>query len=144
MSSSKSFEAPRVAVGAIVINDGKILLVKRNKAPHKDLWTIPGGSVELGETLQEAAEREIREETGLTINAKEPVYTFDLIERDEKGAFRFHYVIVDLSADYISGDLQPADDALDARWFSSSELEHIPMSDSTQNLLQIIDLLSPL
>ncbi len=144
MTAPQSFEAPQVAVGAIVINDEKILLVKRNKAPHKNLWAIPGGSVEPGETLQEATEREIREETGLTIRAKEPVYTFDLIERDEKGAVRFHYVIVDLSADYISGDLQPADDALDARWFSSAELEHLPMPESTRNLLQKIGFLSPL
>jgi 8-oxo-dGTP diphosphatase len=135
VSSSQSFEAPRVAVGAIVIKDGKILLVKRNKAPHKDFWAIPGGSVELGETLQEAAEREIREETGVTIEAKEPVFTFDLIERDEKGNVRFHYVIVDLAADYRHGELRPADDVRDARWFSSEELSHIHMTESTRQLL---------
>jgi ADP-ribose pyrophosphatase len=130
-----------VAVGAVVVKDGKILLVRRNKAPHKDLWAIPGGSVELGETLQEAAEREIREETGLDIKAKEPVYTFDLIEKDHKGTIRFHYVIVDLSADYISGELCAADDALDARWFDPEELEHIDASESTRDLLNKIDFL---
>lgn len=143
MIQSKTLKAPKVAVGAIVVKEKTILLVKRNKAPHKDLWAIPGGSVELGETLQEAAEREIREETGLTIRAKEPFYTFDLIERDDKGSIRFHYVIVDLSAEYISGELQPADDAMDACWFASKELEHIAMSESTRGLLRKIGFLSP-
>lgn len=135
MGIEKTNQYVSVAVGAIVVYDGKILLVKRNKAPHKDLWAIPGGSVKLGETLQEAAEREIREETGLTIKAKKPVYTFDLIERDEKGAVRFHYVIVDLSADYVSGKLHPADDVRDARWFSSEELSGIYLTESTRQLL---------
>jgi ADP-ribose pyrophosphatase len=142
MNAPRSFENPQVAVGAVVVKDGKILLVKRFKAPHKDLWAIPGGSVELGETLQEAAEREILEETGLTIKAKEPVYTFDLIERESNGNIRFHYVIVDLSSDYIRGKLCAADDAMEAHWFTPEELEHLAMSDSTRNLLQTIDFLS--
>lgn len=135
MTSSQSLKAPQVAVGAIVVKDEKILLVKRNKAPHKDLWAIPGGSVELGETLQEAAEREVLEEIGLNIKAKEPVHTFDLIERDDRGAVRFHYVIVDLSAEYIKGEIRPADDALDARWFAPEDLTHIAISESTRKLL---------
>lgn len=142
MTESRSFKTPQVAVGAIVIKDEKILLVKRNKAPHKDLWAIPGGVVELGETLQEAAEREILEETGLVIKAKAPVYTFDLIEKNDKGSMGFHYVIVDLLADYISGELCAADDALDARWFNPEEIEHISVSGSTRDLLRKIGFLS--
>ena len=138
MRTSRESGSPQVAVGAIVIKDEKILLIKRHNAPHKDLWAIPGGSVELGETLQEAAEREILEEAGLIIKAKEPVYTFDLIERDDKGDVRFHYVIVDLSAEYVSGDLRAADDARDARWFAPDALAHIAMSESTRNLLRKI------
>ncbi|MGD9346802.1 MAG: NUDIX hydrolase [Candidatus Aminicenantes bacterium] len=138
MNTSRSFKAPQVAVGAIVIKDEKILLVKRNKAPHKDLWAIPGGSLELGETLQKAAEREVREETGLTIKAGKPVYTFDLIERDKDGRIRFHYVIVDLEAEYINGELRPADDARDARWFARKDLKRIAMSESTRKLLHKI------
>lgn len=142
MTTSRSFESPQVAVGAVVVKDGKILLVKRIKAPQKDLWAIPGGAVELGETLQEAAEREMREETGLTIKANEPVYAFDLIERGDEGSIRFHYVIVDLLADYKSGELCAADDALDARWFAPEELKHIAMSESTRDLLHKIGFLS--
>jgi ADP-ribose pyrophosphatase len=86
-------------VGAIVVRDSRVLLIQRGQPPSEGLWAIPGGRVELGETLQEAAEREIKEETGLTIRARNPIHTFDVILRDEGGRVRFHYVIVDLLAD---------------------------------------------
>ncbi|MBW2639547.1 MAG: NUDIX hydrolase [Deltaproteobacteria bacterium] len=127
---------PLVAVGAVVFNKGKVLLVLRAKSPAKNHWTIPGGCVELGETLQEAAEREIREETGLTIEAGEPVYTFDVIERDANGAILFHYVIVDLAADYVSGELRPGDDATDVCWASFKDVKRLKVSDATRKLLK--------
>jgi ADP-ribose pyrophosphatase len=136
LNEPKPHQHPQVAVGAVVFRGGKVLLVKRIKDPQKETWAIPGGSVNLGETLQEAAEREIKEETGLTIRAKKPVHTFDLIERDEKGRIRFHYVIIDLEADYVSGRLRPADDALDAGWFNPEELADIAVTQATRNLLQ--------
>ena len=138
MDKSKVITAPRAAVGAVVIKEGKILLVKRKYPPQKDKWAIPGGSVNLGETLREAAEREIKEETGLTIAAKEPVYTFDLIERNAKGDIVFHYVIVDLLADYVSGDPHPADDVSGARWFAPEEIESSDITDNTKKLLRKI------
>jgi ADP-ribose pyrophosphatase len=97
-------DQPRVAVGAIVFKDNKVLLVRRGKPPAKDSWAIPGGSIKIGETLQRAAEREILEETGITIQALDPVFTFDYIERDESGCARFHYVIIDLTAEYVGGE----------------------------------------
>jgi len=122
-------------VGAVVSKGGKILLVKRLNPPHQGKWSIPGGSVKLGETLQEAAEREVREETGLTIRAAKPIHTFDLIERDKSGSILFHYVIVDVEASYVGGRLKPADDALDAGWFSLQEWERLDMTDSTRKFL---------
>jgi 8-oxo-dGTP diphosphatase len=135
LNKPKPPQNPQVAVGAVVIKEGKILLVKRIKDPQKRTWAIPGGSVNLGETLQEATEREIKEETGLTIKAKKPIHTFDLIERDKGGTIRFHYVIVDLEADYIGGRLEPADDALDAGWFSPEDLDHLAVTEGTRKLL---------
>jgi len=111
------------------------LLVKRKYPPKKGNWAIPGGSVNLGESLQAAAEREIMEETGLIIEAKEPVYTFDLIEHDSKGKILFHYVVVDLLAEYVSGDLHPADDVSDARWFNPDEIDGLEISETTNMLL---------
>ena len=127
---------PRVAVGAIVFKDNKVLLVRRGKPPAENLWAIPGGRVEIGETLREAAEREILEETGITIRALEPVYTFDVIEQDAGGRTRFHYVIVDLTADYIRGEPRAGDDAAAARWISSDELAALKVSSKTRQLLK--------
>jgi len=127
---------PLVAVGAVVFNKDKVLLVLRAKPPAENHWTIPGGCVELGETLQEAAEREIREETGLTIRAGEPVYTFDVIKRDANGAIRFHYVIVDLEADYVSGELRAGDDATDVCWASFKDVKSLRVSAATRKLLK--------
>ncbi len=101
----------RVGVGAIVIRKGRVLLVQRGIEPSRGLWAIPGGSLELGETIQEGAEREILEETGIVIRAGDPVHTFDFFERDQAGRIRFHYVIVDVTAEYVSGDVRADDDA---------------------------------
>ena len=127
---------PRLAVGAVVFKDEHVLLVRRGQPPAEDLWAIPGGSVEIGETLQDAAEREIHEETGIRIRAAEPIYTFDVIERDKTGSIRFHYVIVDLSAEYVSGELTAGDDAIDARWVSADEISNLAVSSTTLQLLK--------
>ena len=129
-------DQPRVAVGAIVFKDNRVLLVRRGKPPARDLWAIPGGSVEVCETLQRAAEREIFEETGITIQALEPVFTFDYIEKDEFGCARFHYVIIDLLADYVKGEPQAGDDATEARWVSSQEIANLKVSSKTRQLLK--------
>lgn len=134
--------APQVGVGAVVISDGKVLLVKRGKDPGRGYWAIPGGGVELGESLAEAAEREIKEETGVIIRAREPVYTFEVIQRGPEGHIRFHYVIVDLVADYLTGEPCPADDAHDAGWFSPDEVQNIPVTQTTLNLLKNIQFLA--
>ena len=127
---------PRVAVGAFVFKKNRVLLVKRGRPPSVGLWAIPGGNMKLGETLQEATEREILEETGLTIKAREPVFTFDVIKKDETGRIRYHYVIVDLIAEYVSGTLQPGDDALEARWVSPRELDGLGVSERTRQVLK--------
>ena len=129
-------ERPRVAVGAVVFKEGAVLLVQRGQAPAEGSWAIPGGSVRVGETLQHAAEREILEETGVVIRAAAPVYTFDVIERDAEGRVRFHYVIVDLAAEYVAGAPRPASDAADARWVSVDELRRWKVSPETIGLLK--------
>ena len=138
MSTDEYPDSPEIAVGAVVIRDEKVLLVKRRKPPGKGLWSIPGGRVELGETLKEAAEREVKEEAGVIIRAKDPVYTFDLIDRDKQGYIRFHYVIVDLLADYVSGKPNPSSDACEARWVTPRELEELPVSRITKEFLKNI------
>ena len=127
---------PRVAVGAFVFKNNRVLLVKRGRPPSVGLWAIPGGNMKLGETLQQATEREILEETGLTIKAREPVLTFDVIKKDDDGRIRYHYVIVDLIAECVGGKLQPGDDALEARWVSPSEIDELNVSARTRQVLK--------
>ena len=126
---------PRVAVGAVVFKDGCILLVRRGKAPAYGQWAIPGGSVRLGETLQAAAEREIREETGVCIAAGKPIYTFDVVDRDAEDRVRYHYVIIDVEATYQGGAVRSGDDALEARWVAAHELDGLTVSLPTRQLL---------
>jgi ADP-ribose pyrophosphatase len=126
---------PQVAVGAIVFNKGRILLVRRRNPPAEGIWAIPGGKVRLGETLQQAAEREILEETGIVIRASAPVFTFDMIDRDRWGRPRFHYVITDLEAIYVSGQILPGDDALSAKWVSEKKMAILNVSQITRHLL---------
>ena len=137
----RSFPAARVGVGAVIIRDGQVLLVKRGREPAKGLWAVPGGAVEPGETLQEAAEREIFEESGVVIRAGEPIFAFDLIEKDETGALKFHYVIVDLRAEYVSGEPVAADDASDARWLKPRDLDSLDVVPVTLELLRKIGFL---
>ena len=135
-SSAKEYPVrPALAVGAVVFKENKVLLVKRGNPPARGVWAIPGGSVELGETLKTAAEREIFEETGIVIKAGEPIFSFESIHRDDKDRVRFHYYIVDLGASYISGEPAPGDDALDAGWISKEALGRLDVNPLTLKLL---------
>jgi ADP-ribose pyrophosphatase len=129
-------DQPRVAVGAIVFNDNHVLLIRRGKPPAQNQWAIPGGMVNLGETLQQAAEREILEETGIMIRAGAPIYTFEVIEHDTDGRISYHYIIIDLLADYLSGVPVAGDDAMDAKWLSSQQVQTMNVNENTRQLLQ--------
>jgi len=128
--------APVVAVGAIVRRGDDILLVLRGTPPNENQWAIPGGRLHLGETLQQAAEREILEETGIKILAREVVYTFEHIERDPAGNVQFHYVVLDLAADYLAGEPHGGDDARDALWIPLSQLTQWPVNNTTLHALR--------
>lgn len=136
MSKREYPDFPRVGVGALVIKDGNVLLIKRAVPPNKNLWAIPGGMLELGETLQEGAEREIFEETNISIRAGKPIYTFDLLERDKKGNVYFHFVVVDMEAEYLEGEIKAASDALDVRWVTPEECQILPVSNNTITMLK--------
>jgi 8-oxo-dGTP diphosphatase len=141
MANREYPDSPRVGVGAVVLREGRILLVRRGVAPANGLWAIPGGALELGETLREGAEREILEETGIIIRAGDPVFTCDALVRDDEGRVRFHYVIVDLAADYVSGEVMGGDDALEARWVTPGEVPELTVTKTTLNLLRQIGFL---
>ncbi len=129
-------DRPVVAVGVVVLYAGRVLLVERGQQPSRGLWAVPGGAVELGETLTEAAEREVREETAVTVRARAPVWSFDSVVRADDGRVRFHYVVVDVEADYVDGEPAAGDDAAAARWFTPDELARVDVSPYTADLLR--------
>ncbi len=133
-------DRPCIAIGGVVFRDdsdlGKqVLLVRRNKPPSLGEWAVPGGSVELGESLQQAVERELLEETGLVVRAGEVCHVFDNVRRDESGRIRFHYVIVDLLAEYLSGEPTPATDVSAAAWKTAAEIAGLNINLNTLKLL---------
>jgi len=127
---------PVPAVGLYVVKDGKVLLVRRGNEPGKGKWSLPGGRIRFGERSEEAALREMREETGLEVRLRRVVDVVDVFWRSERGELLEHFVIVDFEAEVIGGELRPADDALDARWFSPEELKGLEMTESTRRFLE--------
>ena len=114
--------APVVGVGAVVVRDGKALIVKRAHEPRKGEWSLPGGRVELGESLEEATRREIKEETGLDVEVGPLVEVFDRVHRLD-GRIRYHFVIVDYLCTVAVGEACAGDDADDVAWVTGEELD---------------------
>ncbi len=115
-------DRPIVGVGAVIIEDGRVLLVRRAHPPLAGKWSLPGGVVELGETLRSAAEREAREETGLIVKASDVVEVLDRIIPGEDGSVQYHYVLVDFLCRRTGGALQAGGDASEVAWAKPDEL----------------------
>ena len=121
MTMEREFpEAPRMAVGAVVVDRGRVLLMRRGQEPAKGNWSLPGGGLELGESLTDGVVREVREETGLTVEPIELVELLDRIHREGK-LVRYHYVIADYLCRVIGGDMKAASDADAVRWVDRAE-----------------------
>jgi ADP-ribose pyrophosphatase YjhB (NUDIX family) len=123
MNKSREYpDRPIVGVGAVIVRDARVLLVKRAAPPLQGEWSLPGGVVELGETLRAAVEREAREETGLTVEAGEVLEVFDRIISGEGGRPQYHYVLIDFLCSVRGGELRAGGDAADVAWASENEL----------------------
>ncbi|HEY6338646.1 MAG TPA: NUDIX hydrolase [Candidatus Sulfotelmatobacter sp.] len=128
-------EAPLVGVGAIIIENSRVVLVKRAHPPIQGQWSIPGGALEIGELVREAAVREAREETGLTIEAGELLGVYDRVLRDPGGRVHYHYVLVDFLCRRTAGEIQAADDAAEVRWFTRDELPALNLAEDTLEVI---------
>ncbi len=127
--------APSVGVGGVVVHEGRVLLIRRGKEPLYGRWVVPGGTVELGESLHEALVREMREETGLEVEPLELLTAFDRIEREGERV-RYHYVIVDYLCRLRSGEARAASDALDVAWAKPEELERYDLPAKALEVVQ--------
>jgi len=127
---------PIVGVGAIIIREGEILLEKRKNEPGKGKWSVPGGLVELGESVEQTVMREVKEETGLEVEKPEHIDVVDNIIRDESGRVKYHFVIVDYLVKLKSGTLKAASDAEELRWVTFDEVEKYDLTKTFREFFQ--------
>ncbi len=129
-------DAPLVGVGSIIIQHGKVLLVKRGHPPLVGEWSIPGGVLEVGETLRDAAVREAKEETGLIVEPGELLGVFDRVIRDDKGRVLYHYVLIDFLCRQTGGILAASGDAAEVGWFRQGELTQLKLALDTEQVIR--------
>jgi len=132
-------DRPVVGVGALLIEDGRILLVRRRYPPGRGLWSIPGGHVDLGEGVLEAAVRELREETGLEAEPLGVVNVDNAVIRDREGRIKYHYLLVTVLVRRTGGSLQPGSDAEEAGFYTFEEARRLPLTVSVRGLLDKIE-----
>jgi mutator protein MutT len=125
-----------VGVGAVIVQDGRALLVRRAGEPLKGQWSIPGGVLELGETLREGVAREAREETGLDVEPGEVLEVFDSIYRDPGGKTQYHYVLIDFFCRPVAGELRAGSDAGEVRWATAAELANFNLTESAGRVIR--------
>jgi 8-oxo-dGTP diphosphatase len=128
-------DTPLVGVGAIIVEDDRVALVKRGHAPLQGNWSIPGGVLEIGETLRKAAVREALEETGLAVQPGELLGVFERVIPDEQGKMRYHYVLIDFLCRRVAGELRAGDDADEVRWFRREELAGLGLARETEEVI---------
>ena len=131
---------PKLGAIAVVVHEGRVLLVQRRKEPNAGTWGFPGGHVELGETALDAAVRELAEETGVVATARHYLTNLDVIHHDDDGAVRVHYLLAAVRCDYVSGTPVAADDAKDAGWFTPAETAGLHQSPNLQTVIGLLDL----
>lgn len=128
-------EVPFVGVGSIIIENNRVVLVKRAHPPIQGQWSIPGGVLEVGETVREAAIREAREETGLIVEPGELLGVFDRILRDADERVQYHYVLIDFFCRRVGGEPLAASDATEVRWFTREELPSLSLAEDTLKVI---------
>jgi 8-oxo-dGTP diphosphatase len=137
MSVRREYPGSAIAsVHAVIVRADELLLVRRAHPPSQGRWSVPGGMVELGETIGEAAQREVREECGVEIEPGRVVDVADNIVRDEDGRIRFHYVLIYMLARHVGGREAAASDATDVRWIKLTALDALDMHPSARRAIQ--------
>jgi 8-oxo-dGTP diphosphatase len=135
---------PIVGVGAVVIDADRVLLVRRARPPLQGHWSLPGGAVELGETLASAIQREVFEETGVVVSVGPIVEVLDRIHTDAEGRVEYHYVLIDYLCSMVGGALRPQSDAADATWAHRHELARFSLHSLTMSVIdRAFELASP-
>lgn len=127
---------PIVGIGVVIVKDAQIVLIKRRNEPGRGKWSIPGGIVELGESIHQTVIREAKEETCLDVTAPRLIDIVDNMEFDENGKVKYHYVIVDFLVRVVGGDIAAASDAEEIRWVKFDEVENYVLTSSFRDFFQ--------
>jgi mutator protein MutT len=136
-SDSRQYpERPIVGVGAVIVDDGKVVLVRRRHEPLKGHWSLPGGTVEVGETLEAALAREMLEETGLTVDVGPVIEVFDRITRDDQRRVRYHFVLIDYLCWPAGGRLRAGSDVDEAIWADPAALAEYALTEKATGVIE--------
>ena len=128
-------ESPFVGVGAVIIEKGRALLIRRGQPPLLGEWSLPGGVLECGETLRDAVAREAREETGLTVDVGEMLGVYERVIRADDGRVRYHYVLIDFLCRRVAGQVEAGSDAAEVGWFLREELAALKLADDANDVV---------
>lgn len=129
-------ERPIIGVGAVIVEGGRALLVRRNTEPLRGEWSVPGGMLELGEKLRDGVRREALEETGVSIEPGEVLDVFDSIFTDTLGRTQYHYVLIDYLCRRVSGEAKAGSDVSDVRWVSAEALPAMGLRESLEQVIR--------
>ncbi len=129
-------DRPILAVGAVVVRDGKVLLTKRGREPGRGLWSLPGGAVHPGEELKAAVIRELREECGIEVAVEEVAEVVERMIPDAEGRLQYHYVILDYRTRWLRGDLSLSEEVEEARWVDPADLRYYQMTRGTADVIR--------
>jgi 8-oxo-dGTP diphosphatase len=128
-------DRPLVGVGAVIVDGERVVIVERSRDPLKGQWSIPGGALEIGETLRQCAAREALEETGLRVEAVDVLDVFDSIYPDAHGRTRYHYVLIDFYCRVVGGELRAGGDAAQARWIRREDLDKLEITENARKVI---------
>ncbi len=127
---------PRVGVGVVLLRGDRVLLVKRGSEPAKGEWSVPGGLIDVGETVEQAAHRELYEECGVTADIIKVIDIFEFIEPGENHKIKYHFIVIEILARYVGGRVRAASDAADAKWLRLDDLESVQCSNKIKKLVR--------
>jgi len=135
MSVSREYpDRPLIGVGAVIVQDNRALLIRRGQPPLLGEWSLPGGVLECGETLREAAVREALEETGLVVEVSDMLGVYERVIRND-GRVRYHYVLIDFLCHPVGGELKAGSDAAEAGWFAREELPALKLANDANDVV---------
>jgi 8-oxo-dGTP diphosphatase len=129
-------ERPIVAVGGVAIHESRVLLVRRGQPPLEGRWSIPGGILEVGETIAEGIERELMEETGVRVRVLELIEIYEKVMRDEENRPQYHFVILDYACEVVEGTARAGGDVTEVKWASEQELDALALTGAAKRVIR--------